>query len=53
MADTPAKRAREAKKRRQQEEKVKRKQLRKDGQLGQDNTGLFAAPGEVPRETVN
>ena len=53
MADTPAKRAREAKKRRMQEEKVKRKQLRKDGQLGQDNTGLFAAPGEIPRETVN
>ena len=53
MADTPAKRAREAKKRRQQEEKMKRKQARKDGQLGQDNSGLFAAPGEIPRETVN
>jgi len=52
MADTPAKRAREAKKRRMQEEKVKRKQARKEGQLGQDNTGLFL-PGEIPRETVN
>jgi hypothetical protein len=52
MADTPAKRAREAKKRRKEEEKQKRKQLRKEGLLGQDMTGLFA-PGEPQREVVN
>ncbi|MBI2899143.1 MAG: hypothetical protein HYY17_03100 [Planctomycetes bacterium] len=52
MADTPAKRMREAKKRRQQEQKVERKRLRKEGLLGTDNSGLFV-PGEVHRETEN
>ena len=52
MSDTPAKRMREAKKRRQQEQKVERKRLRKEGLLGTDNSGLFA-PGEPQRETEN
>jgi hypothetical protein len=51
MADTPEKRRREAQKRRHREDKAKRKQARKDGVLGYDNTGLFQ-PGEVHRETV-
>jgi hypothetical protein len=52
MPDTPEKRRREAQKRRNREEKAKRKQLRKDGVLGQDTSGLFA-PGEVNREVVS
>ena len=52
MPDTPEKRRREAQKRRNREEKSKRKQLRKDGVLGQDTSGLFA-PGEIPREVVS
>ena len=51
MPDTPEKRRREAQKRRNREEKSKRKQLRKDGVLGTDTSGLFA-PGEVAREVV-
>jgi hypothetical protein len=51
MPDTPEKRRREAQKRRNREEKAKRKQLRKDGVLGQDTSGLFA-PGEVNREVM-
>ena len=51
MPDTPEKRRREAQKRRNREEKAKRKQLRKDGVLGTDTSGLFA-PGEVNREVV-
>ena len=52
MPDTPEKRRREAQKRRNREEKAKRKQLRKEGVLGQDTSGLFA-PGEVHREVVS
>ena len=52
MADTPAKRMREAKKRQNREHKAERKRLRKEGLLGTDNSGLFA-PGEIPRETVD
>ena len=51
MPDTPEKRRREAQKRRNREEKAKRKQLRKDGVLGTDTSGLFA-PGEVNREVL-
>ena len=51
MPDTPEKRRREAQKRRNREDKAKRKQLRKDGILTHDTTGLFA-PGEQPRDTV-
>lgn len=51
MPDTPEKRRREAQKRRNREEKAKRKQLRKDGLLGNDTSGLFQ-PGEVNREVV-
>lgn len=51
MPDTPEKRRREAQKRRNREMKAERKRLRKEGLLGQDNTGLFA-PGEVQREVV-
>jgi len=51
MPDTPEKRRREAQKRRNREEKSKRKQLRKDGVLGTDTSGLFA-PGEVAREVL-
>ena len=52
MSDSPAKREREARKRRQREVKADRKRLRKEGLLGKDNRGLFA-PGERPRETVD
>ncbi len=51
MPDTPAKRRREAQKRRNREDKAKRKQLRKDGLLESGSSGLFA-PGEQPRECV-
>ena len=51
MSDTPEKRRREAKKRRKREMKAMRKQLRENGALGHDNTGLFP-PGELPREVV-
>lgn len=51
MPDTPEKRRREAQKRRNREEKAKRKQLRKEGLIGQDTSGLFA-PGEVNREVM-
>lgn len=52
MAETPAKREREAKKRRHREVKAERKRLRKEGLLGKDSKGLFA-PGEPHRETVD
>jgi hypothetical protein len=52
MADSAAKRMREAKKRRQQEMKNERKKLRASGQLGRDPSGLFA-PGEMAREVVD
>ena len=52
MADSSAKRIREAKKRRRREMKGERKRLRKEGLLGHDNTGLFP-PGERPREVVD
>ena len=52
MADTPAKRIREAKKRQAREHKAERKRLRKEGLLGTDNSGLFA-PGEERRETID
>lgn len=51
MPDTPEKRRREAQKRRNREDKAKRKQLRKDGILGQDTSGFFQ-PGEVNREII-
>jgi hypothetical protein len=47
MADSPAKRMREAKKREKREMKAERKRLRKEGLLG--NEGAPAAPpGETP-----
>ncbi len=49
MAETPAKRMREAKKRRQEQIKAERKRMRKEGVLGHDHSGLFM-PGEVHRE---
>ena len=52
MAETPEKRNREARKRRQREIKAERKRLRKEGQLGRDNRGLFP-PGAPARETVD
>jgi hypothetical protein len=52
MADTPAKRMREAKKRQAREIKAERKRLRKEGLLGKDNSGLFM-PGEVTRQAVD
>ena len=52
MADSSGKRFREAKKRQQREQKAQRKQMRKDGLLGTDNSGLFA-PGEMQREVVD
>ena len=52
MADSAAKRIREAKKRRQREIKAERKRLRKEGLLGTDSSGLFA-PGEMRREVVD
>jgi hypothetical protein len=47
MADSAAKRIREANKRRQAEKKAERKRLRKEGLLGQDESGLFQE-GERP-----
>ena len=52
MADSSGKRFREAKKRQQREQKAQRKQMRKDGLLGNDNSGLFA-PGDIGREVVD
>jgi len=52
MADSSGKRFREAKKRQQREQKAQRKQMRKDGLLGNDNSGLFA-PGEIHREVID
>lgn len=52
MADSAGKRFREAKKRQQREQKAQRKQMRKDGLLGNDTSGLFA-PGEIQREAVD
>jgi hypothetical protein len=52
MADTSGKRIREARKRRNRELKTERKRLRKEGLLGQDQSGLFA-PGERPREVIS
>ncbi|HUR38787.1 MAG TPA: hypothetical protein VM222_04815 [Planctomycetota bacterium] len=51
MADSSGKRFREAKKRQQREQKAQRKQMRKDGLLGNDTSGLFA-PGEIQREVI-
>lgn len=52
MADSAGKRFREAKKRQQREMKAERKRLRKEGLLGNDNSGLFA-PGEMQRQVVD
>jgi len=52
MADSAGKRFREAKKRQQREQKAQRKQMRKEGLLGNDNSGLFA-PGEMQRQVVD
>jgi hypothetical protein len=52
MADSSGKRFREAKKRQQREHKADRKRLRKEGLLGNDNSGLFA-PGELHREVIS
>jgi hypothetical protein len=52
MADSAGKRNREAKKRQQREQKAQRKQMRKDGLLGNDNSGLFAQ-GEIHREVFD
>jgi hypothetical protein len=52
MADSAGKRFREAKKRQQREMKAQRKQMRKDGLLGNDTSGLFA-PGEMQRQAVD
>ena len=52
MADSAGKRFREAKKRQQREQKAQRKQMRKEGLLGNDNSGLFA-PGEMQRQAVD
>ena len=52
MADSSGKRFREAKKRQQREIKAERKRMRKEGLLGNDNTGLFA-PGEMQRQVVD
>ena len=52
MADSAGKRFREAKKRQQREQKAQRKQMRKDGLLGNDTSGLFA-PGEPQRQAVD
>jgi hypothetical protein len=52
MADSSGKRFREAKKRQQREQKAQRKQMRKDGLIGNDTSGLFA-PGELQREVVD
>jgi len=52
MADSAAKRIREAKKRHKKEMKAERKRLRKEGLLGHDHSGLFL-PGEPPRPIVD
>jgi len=52
MADSSGKRFREAKKRQQREMKAERKRMRKEGLLGNDNSGLFA-PGEMQRQVVD
>lgn len=52
MADSSAKRIREARKRQHREMKTERKRLRKDGLLGHDISGLFH-PGEKAREVVD
>ncbi|HTF56637.1 MAG TPA: hypothetical protein VK661_05315 [Planctomycetota bacterium] len=52
MSETPEKRRREAQKVRKRELKAERRRLRKEGLLGQDNTGLFL-PSERRRETVD
>ena len=52
MADSSGKRNREAKKRQQREMKAERKRMRKEGLLGNDNSGLFA-PGEPRREVYD
>ena len=52
MADSFGKRSREAKKRQQRDMKAERKRLRKEGLLGNDNSGLFG-PGEPRREVVD
>jgi hypothetical protein len=52
MADSSAKRIREARKRQHREMKDERKRLRKEGLLGHDNSGLFH-PGEKAREVVD
>ena len=52
MADSSAKRIREARKRQYREMKTERKRLRKEGLLGHDNSGLFG-PGEKAREVVD
>ncbi|HXX93129.1 MAG TPA: hypothetical protein VEN81_05815 [Planctomycetota bacterium] len=52
MADSSAKRIREARKRQHREMKDERKRLRKEGLLGHDNSGLFL-PGEKAREVVD
>lgn len=51
MADSAAKRIREARKRRKREIKAERKRMRKEGLLGQDSSGLFL-PGEIARPVV-
>jgi len=52
MSETPEKRRREAQKVRKREKKGERKRLRKEGLLGQDNSGLFL-PSERRREIVD
>jgi hypothetical protein len=52
MADSAGKRNREAKKRQHREQKAQRKQMRKDGLLVSDNSGLFAE-GEIHREVFD
>lgn len=52
MSETPEKRRREAQKIRKREMKAERKRLRKEGLLGQDNSGLFL-PSERRREIVD
>ncbi len=52
MADSAAKRIREARKRHRREVKAERKRLRKEGLLGTDASGLFL-PGETPRPVAD
>ncbi len=51
MADSAAKRIREAKKRHRREVKAERKRLRKEGLLGSDDSSGLFLPGEPPRTT--